>query len=333
MANLAIVGATGAVGQEFLNILAQRDFPVDDLRLLATKRSAGRTVVWRDREIEVRETTRDSFRGVDIALFAGGSDSAVFADAAVGAGAVVIDNSSAFRMRPDVPLVVPEVNAADIRGHNGIIANPNCSTIILAVAVKPIEDAARIRRLVVSTYQAVSGAGRDGMTELEDQLRCWAAGEPISPHRVFPYQIAFNLIPQIDVFQDEDYTKEEWKMTRETQKIFHRPDLLVTATCVRAPVFRSHAESVNIETENRITPAEAKALLERAPGVRLADDIRAARYPMPLETTDQDDVFVGRVRADLTTAHGLNMWISGDQLRKGAALNAVQIAELLQEVR
>jgi aspartate-semialdehyde dehydrogenase len=329
LANLAIVGATGAVGQEFLRVLAERAFPVDELRLFATKRSAGRRIVWQEREIEVRETTRDVFRGIDIALFAGGSDSAEYAEAAVSAGAVVIDNSSAFRLRSDVPLVVPEVNAADIGHHKGIIANPNCSTIIMAVALKPIEDAARIRRVVASTYQAVSGAGKDGMAELEEQLRKWAAGEQAAPGRVFPYPIAFNLIPRIDVFQEEDYTKEEWKMTRETQKIFHRDDLLVTATCVRVPVLRSHAESLNLETERHISSGEAKAVLSRAPGVRLVDDVRADRYPMPLETSDQDDVFVGRVRADLTVAHGLNMWVSGDQLRKGAALNAVQIAELL----
>ncbi|MDR1603737.1 MAG: aspartate-semialdehyde dehydrogenase [Gracilibacteraceae bacterium] len=329
MADVAVVGATGAVGREFLDILAERCFPVDELRLLATKRSAGQRVVWREREFEVRETTRDSFRGADIAFFAGGSDGARFADAAVSAGAVVIDNSSAFRLRPDVPLVVPEVNAADIKQHKGIIANPNCSTIIMAVAIKPLEDAARIRRIVVSTYQAVSGAGRDGMQELENQLHQWAAGEPSAPGKIFPYQIAFNLIPRIDVFQEADYTKEEWKMARETQKIFHREDLLVTATCVRVPVLRSHAESLNLETEGPLTPEKAKELLSRAAGVRLVDDIQAERYPMPLETTHEDDVFVGRVRADLTLRHGLNMWISGDQLRKGAALNAVQIAELL----
>jgi aspartate-semialdehyde dehydrogenase len=329
MANVAIVGATGAVGQEFLSVLAERSFPVDELRLLATKRSAGQTVSWQGREIEVRETGSDSFRGADIALFAGGSDSAAFADAAARAGAVVIDNSSAFRLRPDVPLVVPEVNAADIKRHKGIIANPNCSTVIMAVAINPIEEAARIRRIVASTYQAVSGAGRDGMNELEDQLRKWADGEPAGLCKTFPYQIAFNLIPRIDVFQEEGYTKEEWKMTREIQKIFHREDLLVTATCVRVPVWRSHAESLNLETESRLTPDEARDILRRAPGVRLVDDIQGDRYPMPLETTGQDEVFVGRIRADLTVRHGLNMWISGDQLRKGAALNAVQIAELL----
>ncbi|MDR0434231.1 MAG: aspartate-semialdehyde dehydrogenase [Gracilibacteraceae bacterium] len=333
MADLAIVGATGAVGQEFLNILAERAYPVDGLRLLATKRSAGRIVSWGGREIEVEETRRDSFRGVDIAFFAGGSDSSLFAEAAVSAGAIVIDNSSYFRLRPDVPLVVPEVNAAAVRLHKGIIANPNCSTIIMAVALKPIEDAARVRRVVVSTYQAVSGAGRDGITELEDQIRRWAGGEPAGPAKVFPYQIAFNLIPRIDVFQADDYTKEEWKMTLETQKIFDRPDLLVTATCVRAPVLRSHAESINIETEKPLTPARAKELLAKAPGVRLVDDIRAERYPTPLETTNQDDVFVGRVRVDRTVANGLNLWAAGDQLRKGAALNGVQIAELLLEAR
>jgi aspartate-semialdehyde dehydrogenase len=331
MPNVAIVGATGVVGQEFLRVLAERDFPVGELRLLATKRSQGQIVKWQGRELEVEETAGKSFKGIDIALFAGGSASMEYAETAVRDGAIVVDNSSAFRLRDDVPLIVPEVNPADIKNHKGIIANPNCSTIIMAVAIKPIEDAAHIKRIVCSTYQAVSGAGKEGIVELESQLRQWAEGKTIAsePNSVFPYQIAFNLIPRIDVFQDADYTKEEWKMVHETQKIFHRADMQVTATCVRVPVLRSHAESLNIETEKKLTVQEAKTLLSQASGVRLVDDIKEEGYPMPLFTSNQDEVFAGRVREDLTIANGLNIWIAGDQIRKGAATNAVQIAELL----
>lgn len=329
MPNIAIVGATGAVGQEFLKILAERKFPVDELRLLATKRSSGTLINWQGREIEVQETTNQSFKGIDIALFAGGSASTEYAPAAVQSGAVVIDNSSAFRLDSQVPLVVPEVNPEDVRGHHGIIANPNCSTIIMVVALKPLEDLSPIKRIVVSTYQAVSGAGKEGITELEEQVRAWGKGEGIAPCATFPYQIAFNLIPRIDVFQDADYTKEEWKMVKETQKIFHRDDLRVTATCVRVPVFRSHCESINIETENKLTLEQVKTALAKAPGVILKDEPFKDIYPMPLDSSDQDEVFVGRIREDLTIDNGLNLWIAGDQIRKGAATNAVQIAELL----
>lgn len=328
MPNVAIVGATGAVGQEFLKILAERNFPVDELRLLATKRSAGKKIAWQGRELEVQETTPDSFKNIDIALFAGGSSSTEFAKPAVESGAVVIDNSSAFRLDPEVPLVVPEVNPEDVKWHKGIIANPNCSTIIANVALKPIYDLAGIKRVVVSTYQAVSGAGREGIEELEAQARAKANGDEIIS-KVFPYQIAFNLIPRIDIFQEGDYTKEEWKMVKETRKIFHVPDMAVTATTVRVPVFRSHSESINIETERKVTVAEVKEALGKAPGVIVVDNPAKDQYPMPLYTSDTDEVYVGRIREDFSIEKGLNIWVVGDQIRKGAATNAVQIAELL----
>lgn len=328
MPNVAIVGATGAVGQEFLKILSERNFPVNELKLLATKRSAGKSVIWQGRELEVQETTADSFKGIDIALFAGGSAGTEYARAAVDSGAVVIDNSSAFRLDPKVPLVVPEVNPEDVRWHQGIIANPNCSTIIMVVALKPILDLAGIRRVVVSTYQAVSGAGREGIEELENQMRAWVKGEDLSA-RIFPYQIAFNLIPRIDVFQEGDYTKEEWKMVKETQKIFHVPDLAITATTVRVPVLRSHSESINIETERKVTVAQVKEALSKAGGVIVEDNPAEDRYPMPWFSADTDEVYVGRIREDFSIAQGLNLWVVGDQIRKGAATNAVQIAELL----
>lgn len=328
MPNVAIVGATGAVGQEFLKILAERKFPVDELRLLATKRSAGKVISWQGRDLEVAETTDGSFKGIDIALFAGGSSSTEFARPAVDSGAVVIDNSSAFRLDPEVPLVVPEVNPEDVRWHKGIIANPNCSTIIMVVALKPILDLAGIRRVVVSTYQAVSGAGREGIEELEAQTRAWAeGGEMVS--QVFPCQIAFNLVPRIDVFQEGDYTKEEWKMVKETRKIFHMPHIAVTATTVRVPVLRSHSESINVETECKVSVAELKAALAKAPGVIVQDDPARDRYPTPWFCADTDEVYVGRIREDFSIEQGFNLWVVGDQIRKGAATNAVQIAELL----
>ncbi|NBJ15571.1 MAG: aspartate-semialdehyde dehydrogenase [Dehalobacter sp. 4CP] len=329
MPNIAIVGATGVVGQEFLKILAERKFPVNELRLLATKRSSGSRISWQGKEIEVQETTNQSFHGIDIALFAGGSASTEYAPAAVRSGAVVIDNSSAFRLNPDVPLVVPEVNPEDVKWHKGIIANPNCSTIIMVVALKPLEALSPIKRIVVSTYQAVSGAGKEGIIELEEQVKSWSNREKITDIDTFPYQIAFNLIPRIDVFQEGDYTKEEWKMVKETQKIFHRDDLRITATCVRVPVFRSHCESINIETEKKITIDQVKAALAQAPGVILKDDSAKDIYPMPLDSSNRDEVLVGRIREDQTIDQGINLWIAGDQIRKGAATNAVQIAELL----
>lgn len=328
MPNVAIVGATGAVGQEFLKILNERNFPVDELCLLATSRSAGKKMTWRGRELEVGETTHESFKGIDIALFAGGSSSTEFAPAAVKSGAVVIDNSSAFRLDPQVPLIVPEVNPEDVGSHQGIIANPNCSTIIMAVALKPIYDLAGIKRVVVSTYQAVSGAGRDGIEELEDQVRAWVKGED-GESKAFPYPIAFNVIPRIDVFQEGDYTKEEWKMVKETRKIFHCPEMAITATTVRVPVFRSHSESINIETIKKVTVEEVKAALGRTPGIVVQDDPAGDFYPMPLYSADTDEVYVGRIREDYSIPAGLNLWVVGDQIRKGAATNAVQIAELL----
>ncbi len=328
MSNVAIVGATGAVGQEFLKILAERHFPVDELRLLATKRSAGKHISWQGRDLEVQATTHESFKGIDIALFAGGSGSTEFARSAVDSGAVVIDNSSAFRLDPEVPLVVPEVNPEDVKWHKGIIANPNCSTIIMAVALKPIFDLAGIRRVVVSTYQAVSGAGREGIEELENQVKAWSQGDEIAAN-VFPYQIAFNLIPRIDVFQEGDYTKEEWKMVKETQKIFHAPNMAITATTVRVPVFRSHSESINVETERLVTVSEVRAALSKAAGVIVDDEPSKDRYPMPWFSSDKDEVYVGRLRKDFSIDQGFNLWVAGDQIRKGAATNAVQIAELL----
>ena len=329
MPNIAIVGATGAVGQEFLRILEERKFPVDRLQLLASQRSKGTIISWQGREIEVQETTHDSFQGIDIALFAGGSASTEFAPSAVESGAVVIDNSSFFRLNPSVPLVVPEVNPEDIKWHKGIIANPNCSTILMVVVLKPIEDVTRIKRVVVSTYQAVSGAGKEGIAELEAQLRSWYNEKEICGMETFPYQIAFNLIPRIDTFAENDYTKEEWKMVKETQKILNRTDIGITATCVRVPVLRSHCESINIETEDKLTVRQVKDILGKAPGIVVVDDPTGDRYPMPLDSSDKDEVLVGRIREDLTIKNGINLWLAGDQIRKGAATNAVQIAELL----
>lgn len=326
--SVCVVGATGAVGQEILKVLAERDFPVTRLRLLATARSAGRKVAFRGEELTVEETRPTSFSGVDIALFAGGAASTEFADPARKAGAVVIDNSSAFRLDPEVPLVVPEVNPEDVRWHKGIIANPNCSTIIMVVPLKPLHDAAGIRRVVVSTYQAASGAGAAGMQELLDQSRAVLDGQPFTP-RAFAHQIAFNLIPHIDVFQDLDYTKEEWKMVRETRKMFHEETMRITATAVRVPVPRSHSESINLEFERPLSPSRAREILSGAPGVVVVDDPAAREYPMPINVTDRDEVFVGRIRRDETVEHGLNLFVAADQLRKGAATNAVQIAELL----
>ena len=328
MPNVAIVGATGAVGQELLKILAERNFPVNELRLLATKRSAGKIISWQGQKLEVQESTHESFKGIDLALFAGGSGSTEYAHSAVNSGAVVIDNSSAFRLDPEVPLVVPEVNPEDVLWHKGIIANPNCSTIIMAVALKPIFDLAGIRRVVVSTYQAVSGAGREGIEELETQVKAWSRGEELTSN-VFPYQIAFNLIPRIYVFQEGDYTKEEWKMVWETQKIFHAPNMAITATTVRVPVFRSHAESINVETDRLVSVSEIREVLSKATGVIVDDDPGNDRYPMPWFSSDKDGVYVGRLRKDFSIAQGFNLWVAGDQIRKGAATNAVQIAELL----
>ncbi|MFZ5592029.1 MAG: aspartate-semialdehyde dehydrogenase [Bacillota bacterium] len=326
--NVVIVGASGAVGQEFLKVLEERNFPINQLRLCATARSAGKQMVFRGQTLVVEETTPDSFQDMQIALFAGGSASLEFGPAAVQRGCVVIDNSSNYRLKPDVPLVVPEVNPEDVKWHKGIIANPNCSTIIMVVALKPIYDAAGIKRVVVSTYQAVSGAGAEGITELANQTRAIINGEDYPPQK-FPYQIAFNLIPHIDVFQEMDYTKEEWKMVKETHKIMHDDSIGITATTVRVPVFRSHSESINIETKTKLTAARAREVLAKAPGVVVLDDPANKQYPMPLYCSDKDEVFVGRIREDNSLPAGLNLWVVADQIRKGAATNAVQIAELL----
>ena len=335
--NVAILGATGAVGQEFLRLIEERNFPFADLKLLASKRSAGKVIHFMGKDYTVEEATDDSFEGVQIALFAGGAASKLFAPAAVKAGAVVIDNSSAFRMDPEVPLIVPEVNPEAIKDHKGIIANPNCSTIIMMMAVKPLRDLSKIKRIVVSTYQAVSGGGKEAMAELEQQVGDIVAGkEPVAnilPGAKFPkhYQIAFNLIPQIDVFYDNLYTKEEMKMVNETRKILGEPDLPVTATTVRVPVYRSHAESVNIEFEDEVTVEAAKKAIDAFPGAIVKDDPSQQLYPMPLFTSGKNDVEVGRIRKDQSIAHGLNLWVCGDQIRKGAALNALQIAEYMIE--
>lgn len=326
--NVVVVGATGAVGQEILKVLEERRFPVGKLRLCATERSAGRQMSFCGEQFTVEETTPASFEGMDIALFAGGSASKEFGPIAVEKGAVVIDNSSNFRLDPEVPLVVPEVNPEDVRWHKGIIANPNCSTIIMVVPLKAIYDAAGVKRVVVSTYQAVSGAGSEGIEELTLQTKAVLEGRDYPPKK-FPYQIAFNLIPHIDVFQELAYTKEEWKMVKETHKIMHDDSIAITATTVRVPVYRSHSESVNIETRKKLSADEARRVLAAFPGIVVEDDPAKNRYPMPLYTSHRDEVFVGRIREDNSIANGLNMWIVADQLRKGAATNAVQIGELL----
>ena len=332
---VAILGATGAVGQEFLNLIEERKFPFSELRLLASSRSAGRKIAFMGKEYTVEETTADSFAGIDIALFAGGSASKDFAPHAVKAGTVVIDNSSAFRMDPEVPLVVPEVNPEAIKRHKGIIANPNCSTIIMVLGLKPLYDLAKIRRVVVSTYQAVSGAGKEGMAELEAQVAALSSGKDPEAH-ILPvgslpkhYQIAFNLIPQIDVFMDNLYTKEEMKMIDETKKIMEDDSLRITATTVRVPVYRSHAESVNVEFAEEVSLDAARAAIAAFPGVVLRDNPSAQEYPMPLFTSGKTEVEVGRLRRDESADHALNFWICGDQIRKGAALNALQIAEYM----
>lgn len=328
---VAVVGATGAVGQQMVQCLEERQFPVGELRLLASERSLGRYLTYKNREIPVDVLTRDSFQGIDLALFsAGGSVSKEFAPIAAAAGAVVIDNSSAWRMDPEVPLVVPEVNPQDIAlyKNKGIIANPNCSTIQMVVVLKPLHDAARIKRVVVSTYQAVSGTGQKAVEELADQVRALFNNQEL-PRKVYPHRIAFNCFPHIDVFLENGYTKEEMKMVNETRKIMGDDSIRVTATTVRVPIFYGHSESVNIETERKLTPEEARAILSQAPGVKVVDDPANNRYPMPLEAAGQDLTLVGRIREDFSIDHGLNLWIVADNIRKGAATNAVQIAEIL----
>jgi len=329
--NVAIAGVTGAVGNVFLSILEERKFPVKNLVPLASARSAGKRIKFNGEEFEVKELKNDSFHNVDIALFsAGASRSLEFAKHAVESGAVVVDNSSAFRMDPEIPLVVPEVNPDDILKHRGIIANPNCSTIIMVVALKPLYDLSKIKRIIVSTYQAVSGAGAKGITELRDQSEKIISGrENEIKCEVFPVRIAFNVIPHIDVFYDNGYTKEEMKMVYETRKILGDNNIKISATAVRVPIFTSHSESVAIETENKLTVEECKKALKKAPGVILKDDFKNIIYPTPLDSSNKDDVFVGRIREDLSCENGICFWCVGDQLRKGAALNAIQIAEVI----
>ena len=327
---VAVCGATGAVGAEFLKVLADRKFPASKIIPLASARSAGTTVMCGDQELVVQEMTEESFEGVDIALFsAGASVSKKFREAVVNAGAVMIDNSSAFRVEDDVPLVVPEVNAHDLAWHSGVIANPNCSTIEMVVPLKPLYDlGGGIKRVVVSTYQAASGAGAAAMQELYDQSREFLDGEELTIS-AFAHQIAFNTIPHIDVFMDDAYTKEEWKMVVETKKIFGDDTIEVAPTCVRVGVLRCHAESLNVEFNKPITPEEARAAFEAAPGVTVQDDPANNVYPMPGLLQGTDDVYVGRIRKDPTVENGLAFWLVMDQIRKGAALNAVQIAEAL----
>jgi aspartate-semialdehyde dehydrogenase len=328
---VAVAGATGAVGQVMLQILAERQFPVKALRPLASERSAGTLVEFRGEKLRVERLAAEAFRGVDLALFsAGASRSREFAPAAVKAGAVVVDNSSAFRMEPDIPLVVPEVNGDALGGYRarGIIANPNCTTIVLVMALKPIHDYGRIRRVVASSYQAVSGAGAKAMEELRLQALAWGRGERIVVE-AFPHQIAFNLIPHIDVFLENGYTKEEMKLVHETRKILGDESIQVSPTTVRVPVFTAHSVSVNVETQRKITATRARELFAAAPGLVVEDEPEKQRYPMPLFVAGTDDCSVGRIREDPSIENGLNFWVVGDQLRKGAALNAVQIAEVL----
>lgn len=329
MVKMAVVGATGAVGREMLKVLEERDFPVGELVCLADPKEEGTRVKFKGEDVIVRGASPEAFSGIDIVLLAVASEiSEALAPEAVKRGCVVIDNSYAFRLREGVPLVVPEVNAGDVGQHQGIIANPNCSTIIMVVAVNPIHQAAGIKRIVVSTYQAVSGAGILGIEELTRQTRA-ALEEREEKPEVFQYPIAFNLIPHIDTFQENGYTKEEMKMVWETRKIMHLPDLPVSPTTVRVPVYRSHSESINIETERKISAEEARGILAKAPGVVVQDDPGAGVYPMPLYTSFRDEVFVGRIREDVSVERGLNLWVAADQIRKGAATNAVQIAEIV----
>lgn len=327
--HIAIVGATGAVGAEMLQCLEQRDFPVSSLRLLASARSAGQRRTFRGEEVEIEELTEDSFGGVDIALFsAGASISRGFAPFAVAAGAAVVDNSSAFRMQADVPLVVPEVNAQAVTRHQGIIANPNCTTIVSLMALAPLHKAFGVKRVFASSYQAVSGSGAGGIRELERQVAALAAGgEP--EVSVYPRQIAFNVLPQVDAFTDNGYTKEEMKFVNESRKILNLPDLKASVTCVRVPVYRSHSVAISAEFDRLVDLAEARRVIDAAPGVDMRDDPAEGVYPTPLDVTGRDECLVGRLRRDLVFDNGLTFWVVGDQVRKGAALNAVQIAELL----
>ncbi len=326
---VAILGATGAVGREMMKVLAERDFPVSELHLLASARSAGEVLPWKERDITVELACDQAFAGMDIVLGAAENDIAKrFAPAIVRSGAVFVDNSSAFRMDPDVPLVVPEINPEDVKKHKGIIANPNCTTIVSLVAINALNQDSPIESIVASSYQAVSGAGAGGPIELMNEVEALGLGQQIEP-KVFQYQIAYNVIPQIGGEAFDGYTSEEMKLQNEGRKIMHLPELKVSCTCVRVPVARSHSVSLVVRTREKISVERARQLIAAAPGCRLVDDLANKRYPMPLDTSDQDLVFVGRIRDDLTSENGLNIWCCGDQVRKGAATNAVQIAQLL----
>ena len=324
---IAIVGATGMVGQEFIKVLLQRKFPVSAISLYASDRSAGRKMFVGSQELLVKETASDSFDNIDIVLFSAGADiSRHFAPIAAKSGALVIDNSAAWRMDPRVPLVVPEVNADDIKKHRGIIANPNCSTIQMVVALNPLHKVNPIKRVIVSTYQSVSGTGLAAVEELTKQSKIVLEGGNVIPH-VYAHQIAFNLLPEIDVFMDNGYTKEEWKMVEETRKIMHAEHMQISATCVRVPVFIAHSEAVNVEFTEYMGPDEARSLLSKVPGIKVLDDPNVSLYPQPWLAAGTDDVYVGRIRSDSSLMNGLVMWVVSDNIRKGAALNAVQIAE------
>ncbi len=326
---VAVVGATGAVGNEMIAVLEERNFPVSELRLFASERSEGVRLKFKGEEIPVQTLKEDSFVGIDIALFSAGAErSKIWAPIAAKSGCVVVDNSSQWRMDPEVPLVVPEVNPHDLKWHKGIIANPNCSTIQMVVALKPIHDVAKIKRVVVTTFQSVSGTGKKAMDELLQQTVDLLNFREIKI-QVYPHQIAFNVLPHIDKFLENAYTKEEMKMINETKKIMGDPSIRITATTVRVPVFRGHSESVNIETEKKITSQEVREILSKAPGVVVIDNPEKNEYPLPIYASGKDEVFVGRIREDESIENGINMWIVSDNLRKGAALNAVQIAEEL----
>jgi len=325
--NVAVVGATGMVGQEFLKILEQRDFPIRHVSLFASGKTAGRKVLVFGREIEVREIGSHAFQGIDLAFFSAGTEiSHHSAPQAVREGAVVVDNSAAFRMELKVPLVVPEVNPQDIRRHSGIIANPNCSTIQMVVALYPLHKVNPIRRVIVDTYQSVSGTGREAVEELSTQAKAVLEGRNAVPH-IYPHQIGFNLIPEIDVFMDNGYTKEEWKMVQETRKIMHAPEIAISATCVRVPVYIGHSEAIHLEFTRPMSAPEARQILSEAPGVKLQDDMDVNLYPHPWAVAGNDDVYVGRIREDASHPNGLVIWVVADNIRKGAALNGIQIAE------
>ena len=326
---VAVVGATGAVGTEMIATLEQRDFPVGKLRLFASERSVGKKLQFKGADVAVEELSETCFKGIDIALFSAGAErSKIWAPIAAKSGCVVVDNSSQWRMDPEVPLVVPEVNPHDVSWHKGIIANPNCSTIQMVVAMKPIHDAAKIRRVVVTTFQAVSGTGKKAMDELMQQMTDLLNFRSVTCN-VYPHQIAFNVLPHIDKFLENGYTKEEMKMVNETKKIMGDDSIRVTATTVRVPVFRGHSESVNIETEKKLSANDVRALLAKAPGITVFDAPEKNVYPMPIDCDGKDDVYVGRIREDASVDNGINLWVVSDNLRKGAALNAVQIAEVL----